>query len=162
MAVLVTNNFSISNQNLEFLFGCHENSNHVIITKLCTWHDNCVEMCTDIMASYRNTVTEYFFFKFEMIKISLMKWAPRHETPADVPVSKGTKPSTSNANHDVKFKFKFKYNFSYWLSLFCNNIDFFPCQTLFKSWQDLRRSALHKLTHWGWKNGYHLQITFSY
>ena len=69
---------------MEFSFHSHLNSNTVIATKFCTWHDSCAvvacaKICCDLMAS-NGVMTRRSFHRIWIAgKKSLVKRAPDHK-----------------------------------------------------------------------------------
>ena len=69
---------------MEISFHSHLESNRVIATKFCTWHDSCAvvacaKMCSDLMASNGITARRSFHRIWIAGKKSLVKRAPGHE-----------------------------------------------------------------------------------
>ena len=66
---------------MEISLHSHLNSNTVIATKFCTWHDSCAvvacaKICCDLMASDRIRARQSFHRIWIAGKKSLVKWAP--------------------------------------------------------------------------------------
>ena len=76
-----TNRNHRNSNSMEISFYSHLESNTVIATKFCTWHDSCAVMacakiCRDLMASNGITARRSFHRIWIAGKKSLVKWAP--------------------------------------------------------------------------------------
>ena len=71
---------------MEISLHFHLDSNKVITTKFCTWHDSCAvvacaQICCDLMASNGITARWSFHRIWIVSKKSLVKWAPVCNSP---------------------------------------------------------------------------------